>query len=58
VQVNRNRSDTVGRESGERFRMNFDGDSGYVVVQSVEHAGANETHCSLGFRGTDFRIAT
>jgi len=42
VQVNRNLSDMVGQESGERFQMNFDGDSGYVVVQPYEeHAGEN-----------------
>jgi uncharacterized protein (AIM24 family) len=42
VQVNKNLSDMVGQESGERFQMNFDGDSGYVVVQPYEeHAGEN-----------------
>ena len=39
VQVNKNLSDMVGQESGERFQMNFDGDTGYVVVQPhEEHA--------------------
>ncbi|WEL27307.1 AIM24 family protein [Haloferax volcanii] len=42
VQVNKNLSDMIGQESGERFQMNFDGDSGYVVVQPYEeHAGEN-----------------
>jgi uncharacterized protein (AIM24 family) len=36
VQVNKNLSDMVGQESGERFQMNFDGDSGFVVVQPYE----------------------
>jgi len=36
VQVNKNLSDMIGQESGERFQMNFDGDSGYVVVQPYE----------------------
>jgi uncharacterized protein (AIM24 family) len=35
VQVNKNLSDMVGQESGERFQMNFDGD-GFVVVQPHE----------------------
>lgn len=40
VRVNRNLTDLVGQESGERFQMEFSGDSGYVVVQpSEEHAG-------------------
>ncbi|MFB6082857.1 MAG: AIM24 family protein [Halorientalis sp.] len=40
VQVNKNLSDMIGQESGERYQMNFDGDSGYVVVQPYEeHAG-------------------
>lgn len=39
VQVNRNLSDMVGQESGERFQMDFDGQSGFVVVQPhEEHA--------------------
>lgn len=30
----------IGQESGERFQMEFDGDTGYVVVQPYEeHAG-------------------
>jgi uncharacterized protein (AIM24 family) len=42
VQVNKNLSDMIGQESGERFQMNFDGDTGYVVVQPYEeHAGEN-----------------
>mgnify|MGYP006293533953 FL=1 len=42
VQVNKNLSDMIGQESGERFQMNFDGDGGYVVVQPYEeHAGEN-----------------
>lgn len=36
VEVNRNLSDMVGQESGERFQMNFDGESGFVVVQPYE----------------------
>jgi uncharacterized protein (AIM24 family) len=40
VEVNRSLSDMVGQESGERFQMNFDDDTGYVVVQPYEeHAG-------------------
>ena len=40
VQVNKNLSDMIGQESGERYQMNFGGDSGYVVVQPYEeHAG-------------------
>lgn len=42
VQVNKNLSDMIGQESGERFQMNFNGDTGYVVVQPYEeHAGEN-----------------
>ncbi|GAB6860168.1 AIM24 family protein [Haloplanus litoreus] len=42
VQVNKNLSDMIGQESGERFQMNFEGDTGYVVVQPYEeHAGEN-----------------
>jgi uncharacterized protein (AIM24 family) len=36
VEVNRNLSDMVGQESGERFQMNFDGQRGFVVVQPYE----------------------
>jgi uncharacterized protein (AIM24 family) len=36
VEVNRNLSDMVGQESGERFQMQFAGDGGYVVVQPYE----------------------
>jgi uncharacterized protein (AIM24 family) len=36
VEVNRNLSDMVGQESGERFQMNFDGEDGFVVVQPYE----------------------
>ncbi|MEE6208922.1 AIM24 family protein [Salarchaeum sp. III] len=36
VQVNKSLSDMVGQESGERFQMQFSGDSGYVVVQPYE----------------------
>ncbi|MFB6107618.1 MAG: AIM24 family protein [Haloplanus sp.] len=36
VQVNKNLSDMIGQESGERFQMNFGGDTGYVVVQPYE----------------------
>lgn len=36
VDVNRNLSDMVGQESGERFQMTFDGDDGFVVVQPYE----------------------
>jgi uncharacterized protein (AIM24 family) len=36
VEVNRNLSDMVGQESGERFQMRFDGEDGFVVVQPYE----------------------
>jgi uncharacterized protein (AIM24 family) len=36
VEVNKNLSDMVGQESGERFQMNFGGDGGFVVVQPME----------------------
>ena len=36
VEVNKNLSDMIGQESGERFQMNFSGDSGFVVVQPRE----------------------
>jgi uncharacterized protein (AIM24 family) len=36
VQVNRNLSDMVGQESGERYQMNFEGSDGFVVVQPYE----------------------
>jgi uncharacterized protein (AIM24 family) len=36
VEVNRDLSDMVGQESGERFQMNFDGEDGFVVVQPYE----------------------
>lgn len=36
VQVNKNLSDMVGQESGERFQMDFTGESGFVVVQPHE----------------------
>jgi uncharacterized protein (AIM24 family) len=40
IQVNKNLSDMIGQESGERFQMNFGGDTGYVIVQPYEeHAG-------------------
>ena len=40
VEVNKNLSDMIGQESGERFQMDFDDDSGYVIVQPYEeHAG-------------------
>jgi len=40
VQVNKNLSDMIGQESGERFQMNFDGNGGYVIVQPFEeHTG-------------------
>lgn len=40
VRVNKNLSDMIGQESGERFQMSFEGDSGFVVVQPYEeHAG-------------------
>lgn len=42
VDVNKNLSDMVGQESGERVQMNFDGSGGYVVVQPYEeHVGQN-----------------
>jgi uncharacterized protein (AIM24 family) len=36
VEVNKNLSDMIGQESGERFQMNFDGVEGFVVVQPYE----------------------
>jgi uncharacterized protein (AIM24 family) len=36
VEVNKNLSDMIGQESGERFQMNFDGTEGFVVVQPYE----------------------
>ncbi|MFB6254080.1 MAG: AIM24 family protein [Halobacteriaceae archaeon] len=40
VQINKNLSDMIGQESGERYQMNFDGDTGYVIVQPYEeHTG-------------------
>jgi uncharacterized protein (AIM24 family) len=36
VEVNKNISDMVGQESGERFQMNFTGQNGFVVVQPHE----------------------
>ncbi|QDX39417.1 AIM24 family protein [Salarchaeum sp. JOR-1] len=40
VHVNKSLSDMIGQDSGERFQMEFTGDSGYVVVQPYEeHAG-------------------
>jgi uncharacterized protein (AIM24 family) len=36
VEVNKNLSDMIGQESGERFQMNFDGPEGFVVVQPYE----------------------
>jgi uncharacterized protein (AIM24 family) len=36
VEINKNLSDMVGQESGERFQMQFDDQSGFVVVQPYE----------------------
>ena len=36
IEVNKNLSDMVGQESGERFQMDFRGSEGYVVVQPYE----------------------
>jgi uncharacterized protein (AIM24 family) len=36
VNINKNLSDMVGQESGERFQMQFDDPSGFVVVQPYE----------------------
>lgn len=36
VEVNKSLSDMVGQESGERFQMEFTGDTGYVLVQPME----------------------
>jgi uncharacterized protein (AIM24 family) len=36
VEVNKNLSDMVGQEAGERFQMDFDDGSGFVVVQPNE----------------------
>jgi len=42
VSVNKNLSDMVGQESGERIQMQFEGTDGYVVVQPYEeHAAQN-----------------
>ncbi|WP_071933606.1 AIM24 family protein [Halodesulfurarchaeum formicicum] len=39
VEVNASLSDMVGQESGERFQMQFTGESGFVVVQPFEELG-------------------
>jgi uncharacterized protein (AIM24 family) len=39
VEVNRNLSDMVGQESGERYQMEFRGRRGFVVVQPHEETG-------------------
>ncbi|MFC5969855.1 AIM24 family protein [Halomarina salina] len=39
VEVNRNLSDMIGQESGERYQMNFAGESGFVIVQPYEEHG-------------------
>ena len=36
IEVNKNLSDMIGQESGERFQMEFGGQSGFVVVQPYE----------------------
>ncbi|QSG08776.1 AIM24 family protein [Halapricum desulfuricans] len=36
VEVNKNLSDMIGQESGERFQMQFGGTDGYVLVQPYE----------------------
>ncbi|MCQ4334083.1 AIM24 family protein [Natronomonas sp. F2-12] len=36
VEVNKNLSDMIGQESGERFQMNFEGSDGFVAVQPYE----------------------
>jgi uncharacterized protein (AIM24 family) len=36
VEVNKNLSDMIGQESGERFQMNFTDQEGFVVVQPYE----------------------
>ncbi|MFP4529925.1 MAG: AIM24 family protein [Halodesulfurarchaeum sp.] len=36
VEVNKNLSDMIGQESGERFQMHFDSGDGFVVVQPYE----------------------
>jgi uncharacterized protein (AIM24 family) len=36
VEANKNLSDMIGQESGERFQMNFGGSDGFVVVQPYE----------------------
>jgi uncharacterized protein (AIM24 family) len=36
VEVNKNLSDMIGQESGERFQMDFGGAGGFVVVQPYE----------------------
>ena len=36
VEVNKNLSDMIGQESGERFQMDFEGTEGFVVVQPYE----------------------
>mgnify|MGYP000209315053 CR=1 FL=1 len=42
VQTNTNLSDMVGQSSGERFQMDFEGDSGFVVVQPYEEHAASQ----------------
>ena len=39
VNVNRSLSDMIGQESGERYRMDFRGEGGFVVVQPYEELG-------------------
>jgi uncharacterized protein (AIM24 family) len=36
IEVNKNLSDMVGQESGERFQMEFSGSDGFVIVQPYE----------------------
>jgi uncharacterized protein (AIM24 family) len=36
IEVNKNLSDMIGQESGERFQMDFRGQGGFVVVQPYE----------------------
>lgn len=38
VEVNKNLSDMVGQESGERYQMSFTGGDGFVVVQPFEES--------------------
>ena len=42
VEINKSLSDMIGQESGERFQMNFNGNSGFVIVQPYEEYAASQ----------------